>query len=144
MAEQGDLAPIDASQAESLVGRDLSAVPQAKWAPMLANMVAVLEALYRRRGIGAEQAFELARDSVLAQAEYFGGRVVYLPRGDQLKNAVRDAEIYRRFRGSRNADQLADEYELTVVRIYAIAAEQRALHLAKVQPQLFDDSTEGV
>lgn len=139
MTQQQDLAPVDPDQAESLVGQDLSAVPEHKWAPMLANMVAVLEALYRRRGMGETEAFRLASDGAMELAEYFGGRVVYLPRGDRLKNALRDAEIYRRFLGSRNADQLAEEFGLGVIRIYQIHAEQKALHLAKVQGKLFEE-----
>ena len=136
MAEQGDMLPIDPAQADSLVGVDLAAVPESKWAPMLAQMVAVLEALYRRGGKDEDAAFRQACDSVMALADYWGGRVVYLPRGDRLKLALRDAEIYRRFRGSANADQLAEEFDLNVIRIYAIAAEQRALYVKRTQREL--------
>lgn len=139
MTASQDLAPIDADQAASLIGQDLASVPESKWAPLLANMVAVLEALYRRRGMEAGEAFQLASDGTMALAEYFGGRVVYLPRGDRLKNALRDADIYRRFLGSNNVDALAEEYGLSVIRIYAIHAEQKALYLAKVQGRLFKD-----
>lgn len=139
MNKQQDLAPIEPDQADSLVGQDLAEVPEHKWAPMLANMVAVLEALYRRRGMAEGEAFKLASDSAMALAEYFGGRVVYLPRGDRLKNALRDAEIFREFRGSANVDQLVEKYGLSAIRLYAIHAEQKALHLAKVQGRLFTE-----
>lgn len=137
MPEQLDMVPI--GDDDSLIGRDIGAVPDSKWAPLLAQMVAVLEALYRRKGMDEQAAFKLASDSVLALAEYFGGRVVYLPRGDRLKTALRDAEIYRRFRGSKNVDALAEEYDLSVIRVYAIYAEQRQLHLRKLQGRLFED-----
>lgn len=135
MAEQQD-DMIGLDQPDSLVGQDLSAVPESKWAPMLASMVAVLEALYRRGGMDEMAAFRQASDSVMALADYWGGRVVYLPRGDRLKLALRDAEIYRRFRGSANADALAKEFGLNVIRIYAIHAEQRNLYIQRTQQQL--------
>ena len=137
MTDQPDILP--PGELDGLLAADLGDVPDSKWAPLLADMVRVLEALHRRNGATEEEAFRLASQSVLAFAEYFGGRVVYLPRGDRLKIALRDAEIYRRFLGSRNVDKLADEYGLTTIHLYKIAREQRALHLRKLQGQLFQD-----
>lgn len=138
MTEQPDMMP-PPSDDDSLIGRDLGDVPETKWAPMLADMLRVLEALYLREGQGKEEAFHLATQSAAALAEYFGGRVVYLPRGDRVRNALRDAEIYRKFRGSRNVEQLAAEYGLTVIHLYKIHRDQRALHMRKLQGRLFQD-----
>lgn len=139
MTDQRDMLP-DATPEElaGLIGKDLGELPESKWAPLLANLVSVLEALYRRQGRGEEEAFRQARDSAMAIADYFGGRVVYLPRGDRMKIALRDAEIYRRAKAG-NIDELATEFGLTSIHVYRIVRQQRALYLRKMQGRLFTD-----
>lgn len=139
MSEQLDMVGLpSAADALSMIGKDLGELPESKWAPLLASLVSVLEALYRRQGKDEDSAFQQASDSVMAIAEYFGGRVVYLPRGDKLKAALRDAEIYRRsHRG--NIEALAEEHGLTVIHIYRICRQQKALHLRKIQGRLFGE-----
>lgn len=134
MSDQPDMIGMP-GDVESLLGRDLSDVPEGKWAPLLANMVSVLEARFLRQGMTADQAFNQARDSVLATAEYFGGRMIYLPRGDRLKLALRDAEIFHRA-NANNIKTLATEFEVTDIQIYRIIRQQRALHISKVQRRL--------
>ena len=109
-----------------------------KWAPLLTDMIRVLEALNRRRGMTDEEAFAAARDNVLALAEYFGGRMVYLPRGERLRVALRDAEIWRKFNG-RNVAKLAKHYGVSEIHCYAVLKRQRALHQRKLQGRLFED-----
>ncbi|UYC12269.1 Mor transcription activator family protein [Xanthomonas sp. CFBP 8445] len=123
-----------------LIERGNVDVPEDRWAPMLAAMVAVLEATYRRLGLGDAQSAKLATAGVLAQAEYAGGRMLYLPRGDRLRKALRDAEIYHRARRG-NIQQLAAEYGLTDIHIYRICREQKELYVSKVQGRFnFGDS----
>ncbi|WP_295936987.1 Mor transcription activator family protein [uncultured Xanthomonas sp.] len=123
-----------------LIERGNVDVPEDRWAPMLAAMVAVLEATYRRLGLGDAQSAKLATAGVLAQAEYAGGRMLYLPRGDRLRKALRDAEIYHRARRG-NIQQLAAEYGLTDIHIYRICREQKELYMSKVQGRFnFGDS----
>ncbi|MCL1550481.1 Mor transcription activator family protein [Xanthomonas nasturtii] len=133
MSDQGDLWGTPTGLAAlALIERGTVDVPEDRWAPMLASMVAVLESTYRRLGLGDAQAAKLATAGVLAQAEYAGGRMLYLPRGDRLRKALRDAEIYHRARRG-NIRQLADEYGLTDIHIYRICREQKELHLSRVQ-----------
>lgn len=140
MPDQPDLlGAIDPAEGESLVGRDLSAVPDTKWAPQLAALVGVLEALYVRQGRPEVEALKLACDGVLAIAEYAGGRVLYLPRGDRLKLAVRDAEMHRRWQRGATIGQLAQDYDLTDIHVYRVVSQQRALHLRRTQGTLFKD-----
>lgn len=136
MSDQGDLwgTPTGLAAIE-LIERGTLDVPEDRWAPMLAAMVAVLESTYRRLGLGDAQAAKLATAGVLAQAAYAGGRMLYLPRGDRLRKALRDAEIYHRARRG-NIRQLADEYGLTDIHVYRICREQKELHLSKVQGRL--------
>lgn len=138
MTPPRDLLPEGLPDPETLVGRDLGDVPETKWAPQLANMVSVLEALYRRQGRSDDEALRLACDSVLALAEYAGGRVLYLPRGDRLRTALRDAEIHRRWQRGDKIEALAGDYGLSDIHVYRIIGQQRALHLRKVQGRLFE------
>jgi Mor family transcriptional regulator len=122
-----------------LIQRD-DVVDESQWAPLLVDMVRVVEAdIARRSGQAATPAaFAESRHIVLALAEYFGGRQVYLPKGDRLKTALRDAEIWRKFTG-RNTRELADEHGLSEFHMYAILKRQRALHARKLQGRLFPD-----
>lgn len=140
MSEQPDMigAP-GAEEAESLVGHDFSEVPETKWAPQLANAVKVLEAMHLRQGREADEALELACDAVLALAQYQGGRVIYWPRGDRLKIALRDARIHSRWQRGVSIEQLAGYYGLTDIHVYRIVSQQRELHLRKTQGRLFSN-----
>lgn len=113
-------------------------LPKAKWARNLVELIEVVEARYLRQGMSEAEAFRWSREAVLAEAEYFGGRQLYIPRGDDLHRALRDAEIYRRFTGL-NLDELAAEYKLTPSQVYKINRVQRKLHMRRIQPQLFEE-----
>lgn len=106
-----------------------------KWAKTLVEYVQVLERLYVRQGKTEAEAFRLASESVLELAEYRGGRVEYLPRGDAIRTALKHAEIYRRCNG-RNQQALADEFGMNIIQVYRIYRQQRALHVKKVQHSL--------
>ncbi|WP_428986688.1 Mor transcription activator family protein [Stenotrophomonas lactitubi] len=60
---------------------------------------------------------------------------MYLPSGVRLRNALRDAEIYRLAKRG-NITELAQRHGLTEVAVYRIIREQRELHLSKVQGRL--------
>jgi len=111
--------------------------PDAKWPANLAAMVDVLHATLRDRGHDDDAALDDAEHCAIAIAEYQGGRNYYLPTGKRLKDFVRDRAIYLASNG-RNKAELALRYGLTERRVEQIVAEQRAIHLRKIQPQLFD------
>ena len=133
MSNQGDLVGMpEGQEARDLIERGAEDLPEDRWAPMLASMVAVLTTTYRRLGLEDEKAAKLAIAGVLAQAEYVGGRMFYLPRGERLRLALRDAEIFHRAR-SGNIQALAAEFGVTDIQVYRICRQQKKLHLAKVQ-----------
>lgn len=139
MSNQLDMMPIPQDQDPmGLIGRDVGDVPDDRWAQALVDMVRVQEAVYLRHGRSKEDAFALAREGVMALAEYFGGRMWYLPRGDRLRVAMRDAEIFRRARRG-NVRDLAEEFSLSEPQLYRIIRQQHALHLRKIQGRLFQD-----
>ncbi len=67
---------------------------------------------------------------------YLGGRDLYIPNGERLKDALRDIRIWREFKGN-NLEQLSRDYGLTERRVSQIIAEQRAAFVARKQRRLF-------
>ncbi len=119
---------------------EAASLPEARWAPQLTELVAFLEALFRRLRMPPEEAFALAREVVLEQAHAFGGRTMYLPRGDRLLIALRDAEMWRRYTGkTEQIEQFAREFGMTTIHVYTIMAKQRKLHLGRLQGSLFSE-----
>ncbi|MBH1476294.1 Mor transcription activator family protein [Stenotrophomonas forensis] len=124
--------------AVTLSDADLDCLPKERWPRDLVSAIEVQEAAFQRLGYDEDEAFKLARAGVLALADYGGGRDWYLPRGDTLLVAVRDAEIYRRaHRG--NIAALAAEFRLTERHVWRICRQQYALHIRKIQPPLFPE-----
>ncbi len=115
----------------------LADVDMDRWPKVMAELVDVFraEALRHKMAATEEAADKLARWLVLTLGGYFGGRPMYLPKGDKLEIALRDTHIWQEFSGN-NVPELAVKFKLTTVRIYDILAQQRTLHRAKVQPQL--------
>ena len=118
-----------------------NSVTQDRWPETLAQLIEVFTAaLMREYKLNQEQAANQARTITYEMAMYFGGNQVYLPKGDKLQRAIRDNAIWKNFNG-RNIHELVTQYRLTHQQIHNIVREQRALHLAKVQPKLpFDDN----
>ncbi len=121
--------PIDAGDEQPDRSRD-------KWPQTLAEIVDVLVDTARRAGIGVDDAWAQAERSVLAISAYIGGRSIYLPRGDRVLEAIRDRRIWSEFRGD-NTVELARRYDLTERHVQRILAEQRDLHVKRVQRPLF-------
>lgn len=112
---------------------------RAKWPQTLAEMIDVLVDASRRAGMQDDAAWEYAERSVLAIASYIGGRSLYLPRGDRVTEAIRDRRIWAEFRGDNTLD-LAQRYNLTERHVQRILAEQRDLHVRRMQQDLFGGS----
>jgi len=107
------------------------------WPKTLADLMAVVQQqICRSQSLPKEKAYPVARDIIAALAHYMGGRQMYLPRDDRLKRAFRDIQIYQAFDG-RNHQALAEQHGLTTMQIYAILAEQKKLHIGRVQQSLF-------
>lgn len=139
MADQQDmLGDASTEDLQRLLEED-KALPetQRRWPQDLVAILRLVEGVLVRRGMAKAPAFAAAAEAALEMAQYGGGRMLYLPVGHRLKLALRDAEIWRRFDG-RNHHALAQEFGLTVVSIYEVLREQRALHQRKHQGQLFD------
>lgn len=135
--EQRDLLG-DQSFSADLAGH-LDKVPveiRNKWPKDLAALCDIYDDELTRLGLDAEMVHRISLTLLMAQANYGGGRMFYIPKGDRLRQAIRNRQIYAAFRGNNHA-QLAQQYGLTVQRIYDIVREQGAIEKQRVQPGLF-------
>lgn len=107
-----------------------------RWPQRLRELFEI-EHRYSLRSMPADQAAADAGARTLLIADYLGGSAVYLPRGDALRKAVRDAMIYARFNRASNMDTLAREFGVTTPHLYEIVAREKARNIAKRQGRLF-------
>lgn len=109
-----------------------------KWPKDLAALLDIFEAALKRGGLDDTQAKRLAHALLAEQAMYCGGRHIYIPKGDRLKQAIRDVELFRDWHDKGLVpDALAAKYRISVQHVYRIINEQRSIHLRRVQPTLF-------
>ncbi len=78
------------------------------WPSLLSQIVDVLEAHYRQISRSTDPRGD-AETVVAVLAEYFGGLQIYLPKGDNLRRALRDLRIVAEFDGT-NYNELARRY----------------------------------
>ena len=90
----------------------------------LSDILAVIEAFFIRRNLQKTGASGLAKDVVRELATYFGGRPIYLPRGDRFNKALRNRAIYETHDGT-NVTDLAREHRLSTKQVYEILANER-------------------
>lgn len=105
-----------------------------RWPSTLQSLCDVMRQTLKQYEIdNADNVSEALATSLSA---YLGGRDIYIPNGDRLKDALRDIRIWREFKGN-NLEQLSRQYGLTERRISQIVAEQRAAFVARKQRRLF-------
>jgi Mor family transcriptional regulator len=137
---QRDLISTDDNPADLLGQVDDSHLPEGRWPQMLADFVDVLRAAYQRAGVDDDDVDRLARQGVMALSDYLGGRYFYLAKGDNLRAALRDDQIWREFDG-QNIAELAQRYSVSERHVYRVLAEQRAMRRKRRQGQLFPESS---
>lgn len=104
------------------------------WSSVLTSLIHLFKSELKRQKI------EIDTDLVVPKlvgvlSHYFGGRSVYLPKGDKIKEALRDYEIYDNYNG-KNIDSLMKKYNLTASQIYKICRKQRAIIRKRYQNEL--------
>lgn len=92
----------------------------------------------KRAGMDEDDASIDARDRCILIGDYLGGRGFIIPRGDALRQALRDKCIWLAYTG-HNHEELAGRFGLHITHVYRILREQRALFKAKQQGRLFTD-----
>lgn len=133
-----DLFPIADDELDALLAHhgELD-IPEHAWPGNLLKLVVVLADGWERRGKAEAEAKRLAEEAVLTMAHYIGGTQLYLPTGEDLKTAVRDALIWREYRAKPfNADLVARQIRITPDHARALYKKQCDLYRARVQPSL--------
>ena len=105
---------------------------QNRWPSLLVEVIDVMQAELLRQNFAADKAKTTASKLVGVMAHYFGGKSFYLPAGDKIKEALRDAQIYQDFNG-KNVPELVKKYRLSESTIYAILRNQRTLQRKRHQ-----------
>ena len=135
---QGDLIGMPEGLDPMAAAEALQDVPESKWAPMLVDLLRVLESYAKRGRMSDEDAYRWASGAVVEISHYLGGRFTYLPRGDTLRTALQHVVIWRRWKGN-NLRELAAATGYSEPHLYRILRDQRRLHQRKLQGQLFED-----
>jgi Mor family transcriptional regulator len=116
---------------------DLLSDPE-RWESTLADIADVL--ITELAQAGTPDAKALGCRLTLKLCQERGGAMFYLPRGDSLRRAVRDLEIWHDYDGTvmgkSGSVALAKRYALSEIHIYRIVARQRGLHRAQTQSEL--------
>ena len=131
-----DLFPIDQNN-DILANLDNDVLHQKNyWPGDLVELAEVIRSQLRRDGVDDESIYRQMDRVLLAMSFLCGGRNYYLPKGDRIKNALRDKQVYDAFNG-HNVRELSSRFKLSEVKIYNVIREQRQLHRDRVQPNLF-------
>ncbi|ODS10944.1 Mor transcription activator family protein [Vibrio scophthalmi] len=103
------------------------------WPSLLMELNGVVANTLQLHGI---ENSDVSLQVTLDIGEYMGGVQVYLPRGDKLRQQIRDMKIYDEYKGN-NIKHLAHKYRVTDKTIYEIIARIRKLEQQQRQPDLF-------
>ncbi|MCB1908111.1 MAG: hypothetical protein KDH15_12115 [Rhodocyclaceae bacterium] len=106
------------------------------WEGTLAELVDVLTDTWHRKGRSEDEAAREARLVIKIVARHCGGRQFYLPVGEVLDRALRDAEIYHRWTRGESIRSLARAHKLTETRVYAVLARERKMRFERAQQRL--------
>ncbi|WP_077753620.1 Mor transcription activator family protein [Shewanella psychrophila] len=105
-----------------------------RWPSTLQSICELMRITLEGQKVGNAMVISEALATTLST--YLGGRDLYIPNGERLKDALRDIRIWREFKGN-NLEQLSRDYGLTERRVSQIIAEQRAAFVARKQRRLF-------
>ena len=118
---------------------DELAVASGRWERGMADIADTIVAELNRLGIADAQLVGCQVAIRLCQER--GGSYWYIPRGEGLARALRDMAIWHEHdgtvTGTNGIEVLAKRHGLTEISVWRILARQRALHVQKVQGELF-------
>lgn len=106
----------------------------ARWPSNLQSLCELLRCTLADQNV--DNATFLSEVLVTALCTYLGGRDMYIPNGERLKDSLRDIQIWREFKGD-NIELLSRKFGITERRITQIIKFQRAAFVARKQRSLF-------
>jgi len=111
----------------------------ARYKEHLWALVLICERRLKRQGLTGAKAYEIACALIAEIAHYQGGECRYLPRGDKLKQELRDIHMFRLWHNhSWPVNKIHKEYcpELNQIQVYKILRTKREEYRNKIQPKL--------
>lgn len=137
MSDQPDMLGLDTVGNDILAHLDDDTLHQkSNWPGDLVELSEVARTILKDEGEEDEHTYRQIDRVVLAISFLCGGRTYYLPKGDRIRNALRDKRIYDRYDG-HNIHALCREFKLTEQKLYDVIREQRQLHIQRVQHSMF-------
>ena len=131
-----DLFGIDDQNNDIMAHLDDDALHQKHyWPGDLVELAEVIRSQLKREGVEDETIYRQTERVLLAMSFLCGGRNYYLPKGNRIKNALRDKRIYDQFEGN-NHRELARQFRLSEQKIYEVIRVQLQLHRSRVQHTL--------
>ena len=131
-----DLFGIDDQNNDIMAHLDDDALHQKHyWPGDLVELAEVIRSQLKREGVEDETIYRQTERVLLAMSFLCGGRNYYLPKGNRIKNALRDKRIYDQFEGN-NHRELARQFRLSEQKIYEVIRVQMQLHRSRVQHTL--------
>ena len=103
------------------------------------DLVLIVERRLQKQGIHNDQAYQLSCAIIAEIAHYECGECRYLPRGDRLKQELRDIHMFKLWHSNGwTVERVRNEFcpELNQIEVYKILRVKRRAHLAKIQPKL--------
>lgn len=110
------------------------------WPETLQEIVDVLASMLQRKyKLDSNKASGQAADIALELANLFGGRPVYIPKGERLRIGLRNIAIWNDY-DKHDVPWLMKKYGLAHNQIYKVINEQKALEVSRRQRSIFDDN----
>ncbi|MGQ8367112.1 Mor transcription activator family protein [Glaciecola sp. 1036] len=114
-------------------------VAQMRYKQHLWELVLIIERRLQKEGLDEDESYKLACTLIAEIAHYEGGEMRYLPRGDKLKQELRNIEMFKLWHlKGWMIEKIHKKYcpELNVIQVYKILHVKRKEYLAKIQPNL--------
>lgn len=102
---------------------------------LLADLADRVAAKLAKHGVDAERAAEAGFELAEEMRVNWGKTNMYFPRGAQYEASLRDQQIWRRL-GKEKAADLAREFGISEVAVYAAARRARTFYVNERQSQL--------
>lgn len=109
----------------------IAAAPQ-----LIADLADKVAAALAKRDIEPERAAEIGIEVADEMRADWGGQALYFPKGCAMDISRRDRELFERFNGT-NHDELAREYNLSVIHVYRVVKAVRSAEIKRRQGDLF-------
>lgn len=135
--EQHDMFDIDSSQPIAIHLDDNVIADRRKWPKDLVEIADFIRAELDAAGIQDEERQLLIEKVLVAMCFRSGGRGFYLPQAHSIKTALLHKRIYDDYVANMPMKALIQKYRMSEQTLYGIIKEQRAIHLARIQPALF-------